>query len=203
MLRLHRTSQDSEKRVLVVESPDQMVPPDMERALKDEFQRRCAYGERMNLELMNSARWMRLLEDVRLVPPAQRGSGAAAALATSEAAPGTGAPLAEKLGAKRGAPEEDAESVATEAPPSEPGSFEERTLPRAAGDIIFRRVLHNCNHGGLRLDYELFCKALLLAGHMLWPEELRGHRGERTSLLLARASVCPFTRREVLARCVG
>eukprot|EP00429_Kryptoperidinium_foliaceum_P071446 CAMPEP_0176072800 /NCGR_PEP_ID=MMETSP0120_2-20121206/36372_1 /TAXON_ID=160619 /ORGANISM="Kryptoperidinium foliaceum, Strain CCMP 1326" /LENGTH=609 /DNA_ID=CAMNT_0017406477 /DNA_START=61 /DNA_END=1888 /DNA_ORIENTATION=- len=184
-LKNNSAQEDSEKRVLIAESPEQLVPPGSVRALNEEFERRCAYGERMNLELMSSAKWMRLLEDMHLIPPAKRGSpGDAENKSESPVADAMVAPTvavtppqfeAEALEgkkAKRSTSPDDDSSVATEAPPSEPDWFaEERTLPRATGDIIFRRVLHNCNHGGLRLDYELFCKALMLTGHMLWPEE--------------------------------
>jgi hypothetical protein len=36
-------------------------------------------------------------------------------------------------------------------------------LYQAEADIIFRKVLHACEHGGNRLTYDLFCKALYLA----------------------------------------
>jgi len=183
-LKNNSEQEDSEKRVLAAEAPDALVPPAVVRALKQEYERRCSFGERTNLELMSSAKWMRLLEDMRIVPAAKCGSpGEAEGVAVVEVVgakvPASSAvPIAQPSGKtiteKKGTSptSDDDSSVATEAPPSEPDYFaEERTLPRAVGDIVFRRVLHNCNHGGLRFDYELFCKALLLTGHMLWPEE--------------------------------
>merc|ERR1719330_175135 len=41
---------------------------------------------------------------------------------------------------------------------------------QAEADIIFHKVLHNCERGGQRLTYELFCKVLYLVAQAILPD---------------------------------
>lgn len=40
----------------------------------------------------------------------------------------------------------------------------------AEADIIFRRVLHDCDYGGKRMTYDYFCKALCLVASSIYPD---------------------------------
>mmetsp|Transcript_47103 Transcript_47103/g.131400 ORF Transcript_47103/g.131400 Transcript_47103/m.131400 type:complete len:608 (-) Transcript_47103:158-1981(-) len=40
----------------------------------------------------------------------------------------------------------------------------------AEADIVFQKVLHDCDFGGKRLTYELFCKGLYLVGRIVRPD---------------------------------
>lgn len=115
--------EEHQKLVLLADSAEMLVPSQYDEALRNEFERRCAFGERMNMEFMSSAKWVKLLRDVRAI----------------------GAGVEVTAGGKTGA----------------------ITLPEA--DIVFHKVLHNCDHGGQRLTYELFCKALYLVSQAIQP----------------------------------
>eukprot|EP00425_Heterocapsa_triquetra_P026893 CAMPEP_0195103592 /NCGR_PEP_ID=MMETSP0448-20130528/72606_1 /TAXON_ID=66468 /ORGANISM="Heterocapsa triquestra, Strain CCMP 448" /LENGTH=539 /DNA_ID=CAMNT_0040139307 /DNA_START=137 /DNA_END=1756 /DNA_ORIENTATION=+ len=106
-----------------------MVPEELDEALRGEFDRRCAFGERLNTELMSSAKWAKVLKDIGAV-----------------AAPGDSPK-------KRSA-----------------SGTQARLMTSADPDIIFHKVLHNCDHGGKRLTFDLFCKALYLAGQAIRPD---------------------------------
>jgi len=119
--------EDHQKQVLLAEEADKLVPEEYDETIRNEFERRCAFGERMNTEFMSSAKWVKLLRDIGvLLPPGMSGKAAAA----------SGRPA----------------------------------ILQAEADIIFHKVLHNCDHGGQRLTYELFCKALYLAAQAILPD---------------------------------
>jgi len=124
MKHLKRNSawEDHQKQVLLAEAADTLVPEEYDEIIRSEFERRCAFGERMNTEFMSSAKWVKLLRDIGvLLPPGKSSSDKPAIL-------------------------------------------------QAEADIIFHKVLHNCDHGGQRLTYELFCKALYLAAQAILPD---------------------------------
>lgn len=147
--------EEDQKTVLTAGAPETLVPERSVTALREEFERRCAFGERMNLELMGSAKWTKLLEDIGVLPPPSGRDSCDDSPNSGCRSPGASPKFA--------AAAETA--LEGEAPTN---AF---PLNRADADIIFMRVLYNCCHGGQRLDYELFCKALLLTGTTLWPGE--------------------------------
>lgn len=126
MKHLKRNSawEDYQKQVLSAEAAETLVPMEYDEALRSEFARRCAFGERMNTEAMSSAKWVKLLRDINVIlPPGLR-------------------------------------AAASGGPP----------MLQAEADIIFHKVLHNCDRGGQRLTYELFCKALYLVAQAVLPD---------------------------------
>lgn len=141
----HNTAfQDRQKQVLFKEQGELLVPDEFDEVLHSEFERRCAYGERLNSELMNSAKWVKLLRELGVSP-----------------AFGKDICLFQR-------PEGEGQSSPTEAGAELHGSH--KMITRAEADIIFHKVVHNCDHGGQRLTYELFCKALCLVAQALWPD---------------------------------
>lgn len=44
------------------------------------------------------------------------------------------------------------------------------TISLATADVVFHKALRDCEYGGKRLNYELFCKALLLVAQQTHPE---------------------------------
>eukprot|EP00928_Gymnodinium_smaydae_P063137 TRINITY_DN46806_c0_g1_i1.p1 TRINITY_DN46806_c0_g1~~TRINITY_DN46806_c0_g1_i1.p1 ORF type:complete len:568 (-),score=111.66 TRINITY_DN46806_c0_g1_i1:135-1721(-) len=54
---------EREKQVMI-SNMELMIPEEFEETIHCEFERRCAYGEPMNTELMSSAKWVRLLRDI-------------------------------------------------------------------------------------------------------------------------------------------
>lgn len=44
------------------------------------------------------------------------------------------------------------------------------TIEMADADVIFQKVLHDCDYGGRRLNYAFFCKALYLAARAIRPD---------------------------------
>jgi len=44
------------------------------------------------------------------------------------------------------------------------------SITLASADVIFLKVLHDCDYGGKRLTYDLFCKALYLVSRALRPD---------------------------------
>ena len=48
--------EDFEKQVLA-SPPEVLVPEEYDEVLRGEFARHCAYGERLNTELMHSGKW--------------------------------------------------------------------------------------------------------------------------------------------------
>uniref|UniRef100_A0A7S2P880 EF-hand domain-containing protein n=1 Tax=Zooxanthella nutricula TaxID=1333877 RepID=A0A7S2P880_9DINO len=59
----------------------------------------------------------------------------------------------------------EAGALAPETGPAPPG-----TMSKEQADIVFYKVLHNCNHGGQRLEYDMFCKALCITSRHLAPQ---------------------------------
>lgn len=108
--------QEHQKQVMV-SCIAEMVPEEYDETVRAEFERRCSFGERINTELMTSAKWVRLLKDIGAVLP----------------------------------PDEHQGHGSTSS-----------TVPLAQADIVFRKVLHDCDYGGKRLTYELFCKAMYI-----------------------------------------
>lgn len=107
-----------QKVVLLADRAETLVPEQYDEALRNEFARRCAFGDRMNLEFMSSAKWVKLLRDVKAIGVARDRAG---------------------------------------------------RMTLAEADIAFHKVLHHCEHGGQRLTYELFCKALYLVAQAIKP----------------------------------
>lgn len=54
---------DERKKQVMAMNCEALVPEDLDQILRAEFEQRCCIGERMNTELMTSARWVRLLQD--------------------------------------------------------------------------------------------------------------------------------------------
>eukprot|EP00929_Paragymnodinium_shiwhaense_P039682 TRINITY_DN20824_c0_g1_i1.p1 TRINITY_DN20824_c0_g1~~TRINITY_DN20824_c0_g1_i1.p1 ORF type:complete len:671 (-),score=143.06 TRINITY_DN20824_c0_g1_i1:92-2035(-) len=114
--------EEQQKQVMVSEM-DMRVPEEYDETIRLEFERRCAFGERMNTELMNSAKWIKLLKDINVIIP----------IAASQS------PM---IG----------------------------MIQQSEADIIFHKVLHDCDYGGRRMTYELFCKALYLVARAVRPD---------------------------------
>jgi len=131
-LKPNSESEEQQKQALASDI-EVLVPEDLFEALQGEFERRCAYGERLNTELMSSAKWIKVLKDIGAV-----------------AAPGDGGATKTK---GRG-------SVGGQG----------RRLAYADADIVYHKVLHNCDHGGKRLTFDVFCKALYLVGQATRPD---------------------------------
>eukprot|EP00929_Paragymnodinium_shiwhaense_P067180 TRINITY_DN33818_c0_g1_i1.p1 TRINITY_DN33818_c0_g1~~TRINITY_DN33818_c0_g1_i1.p1 ORF type:complete len:560 (-),score=68.04 TRINITY_DN33818_c0_g1_i1:147-1826(-) len=129
MSHLKRNSEwEEETKRVMVSDVDALVPEEYEETLRGEFERRCAYGERMNTELITSAKWIRLLRDIGAVIPAD----------------------ADESTRSRG--------------------LSSGAVDVAEADIVFEKVMHNCNYGGKRMTYELFCKSLYLLAKCVRPE---------------------------------
>lgn len=133
---------DEQQKQVMVSNVEALVPEDCEDMLQSEFERRCSFGDRMNTELMSSAKWVKLLRECgALVSFDADGRGGLGAISLAEA------------------------------------------------DMIFLKVLHDCDYGGKRLTYDLFCKALYLVSRAARPD-LSGEAA--FSELLARiAAVAP------------
>lgn len=58
---------------------ERLIPEEYDETLRNEFERRCAYGERLNTEFMSSGKWVKLLRD----------AGAVAAPGTEKVSRGT------------------------------------------------------------------------------------------------------------------
>jgi len=155
-LKTNSAFQDKQKEILFKEAAESFIPEEFDEALRGEFERRCAYGERMNTELMSSAKWVKLLQEVSIIPVSRGGStnGASAAASRSGMSHSTAAAAVQARAQAQG----------------EHGSSPLQSMTRAEADIIFHKVVHNCDHGAKRLTYELFCKALALTSHALWPD---------------------------------
>mmetsp|Transcript_46 Transcript_46/g.124 ORF Transcript_46/g.124 Transcript_46/m.124 type:complete len:578 (-) Transcript_46:456-2189(-) len=146
-LKNNTTFQDRQKSVLFKEQGELLVPEEFDEVLRLEFERRCAFGERMNTEQMSSAKWVKMLRELGVIP----GSGNDISLfaqmtADGSATSGSSPVLSDSHGA-------------------------DTMITKAEADIIFHKVVHNCDHGSQRLSYELFCKALCLVSHSLWPDQ--------------------------------
>mmetsp|Transcript_9378 Transcript_9378/g.24253 ORF Transcript_9378/g.24253 Transcript_9378/m.24253 type:complete len:551 (-) Transcript_9378:71-1723(-) len=116
--------EEQQKRVMASDM-EAFIPEDFDETLRAEFERRVSFGERLNTELMTSAKWVKVLRDIKvIVEPSKSGS--------------------QTSGKGR--------------------------LTLADADIIFKKVLHNCDHGGKKLTYDLFCKALCLASKVARPD---------------------------------
>lgn len=127
----NNTEWDEQQKQVMVSHVEALVPEEYEETLQSEFERRCSFGDRMNTELMSSAKWVRLLRDCGAV---------------------TSSVDVEKRGRQAGR----GDSL---------GSIK---LPEA--DVIFLKVLHDCDYGGKRLSYDLFCKALYLVSRACRPD---------------------------------
>jgi len=144
-LKNNTAGQDRQKQVLFKEQGELLVPEEYDEALHSEFERRCAFGERLNTELMSSAKWVKLLRDIGVIPLSGSTATTCKVAQSSEGGSPSSSPL-----------------DGSQAP--------DATMTRAEADIIFHKVVHNCDHGAQRLTYELFCKALCLAAHALWSD---------------------------------
>jgi len=113
---------DEQQKQVMVSQVDALVPEEFEEILRGEFERRCAFGDRTNTEMMSSPKWVKFLRNCGVVPGPDD---------------------------KRGKP---------------------GTISVAEVDVIFLKVLHDCDYGGKRLTYELFCKALYLVAYALRPD---------------------------------
>lgn len=120
------TDWEEQQKQVMVSNMDELVPEEYEEMLRSEFERRCEFGERMNTEMMVSAKWVRWLKDI---------------------------------GAIAG-PTQDKRSA----------QHRDGAVTLADADIIFRKVLHDCDYGGRKLSYELFCKALYLLAQACRPD---------------------------------
>lgn len=116
--------EEQQKQVMVA-NVEALVPEEFEDVLQSEFERRCAFGERMNTELMSSAKYVKLLKECGAIIP----------------------PDADKRGNRPlGA------------------------IPLVDADVIFVKVIHDCDYGGKRLTYDLLCKALYLVARQARPD---------------------------------
>jgi hypothetical protein len=116
------TDWDEQQKQVMVSNVEALVPEEYEMILQGEFERRCSFGDRMNTELMSSAKWVRTLRECGCIVPFdsdKRGLGC---------------------------------------------------MPLASADMIFLKVMHDCDHGGKRLTYDLFCKALYLVSLAARPD---------------------------------
>lgn len=58
--------EDKQKQVL--ESPsERLIPEEYDETLRNEFERRCAFGERMNTEFLSSGKWVKFLRELGLI----------------------------------------------------------------------------------------------------------------------------------------
>jgi len=57
------TDRDKMHRHVMTTNIEALMPEESTDALQAEFQQRCCFGDRTNLELMSSAKWMKLLRD--------------------------------------------------------------------------------------------------------------------------------------------
>jgi len=127
----NNTEWDEQQKQVMVSNVEALVPEEYEETLQSEFERRCAFGDRMNTELMSSAKWVRILRDC----------GAVRSSIDTE---------------KRGRHAGRGDSLGS--------------IKLAEADVIFLKVLHDCDYGGKRLSYDLFCKALYLASRACRPD---------------------------------
>mmetsp|Transcript_41314 Transcript_41314/g.86399 ORF Transcript_41314/g.86399 Transcript_41314/m.86399 type:complete len:582 (+) Transcript_41314:2-1747(+) len=64
------TEREERQKQVMASSMEAMIPEEYDETLRREFDRRCAFGERLNTELMTSAKWVKLLREVgAIVPP--------------------------------------------------------------------------------------------------------------------------------------
>ena len=66
-LKRNTDKQDFEKQVLA-SPPEVLVPEEYDEVLRGEFARHCSYGERLNTELMNSHKWVKMLKELGFIP---------------------------------------------------------------------------------------------------------------------------------------
>jgi len=123
LMKPNSATENEEKSVLFASSGEDFIPEEFRNMLMNEFEVCCHYGERTNMDLMSSAKWVKFLRDRDFIKLSQKG------------------PSADKFGL---------------------------SLPEA--DIIYHKVIRNCDYGGKRLTYEMFCKALKLTSTLLYPE---------------------------------
>lgn len=65
-----------ERQRQVLEAPmESLIPEEYDETLFNEFERRCAYGERMNTELMSSSKWVKMLKEVGVISTEACGKG--------------------------------------------------------------------------------------------------------------------------------
>lgn len=114
----NNTEHDEQTKQVMVSTMEALVPEEYDETIKIEFERRCAYGERMNTEFMTSAKWVKVLREI-------------GAINAPDVPPRAGA------------------------------------VDLAEADIVFHKVIHDCDYGGRRLTYELFCKALYLVARII------------------------------------
>jgi len=67
---LKGNSEWEDKQKQVLESPsERLIPEECDETLRNEFERRCAFGERMNTEFMSSGKWVKFLRELSMIAP--------------------------------------------------------------------------------------------------------------------------------------
>jgi hypothetical protein len=140
----NNSERDDHTKQVMMGNVEALVPEEYEDLLQSEFERRCSFGDRLNTELMSSAKWVKVLKDC-------------------------GAVLS---------PDADKRS-----------SWGCGAIPLAEADVIFYKVLHDCDYGGKRITYDLFCKALYLVARAARPD--LSYEGAFNELLQRIAMVAP------------
>jgi len=64
----------------------------------------------------------------------------------------------------------DADKRGASQPGSPTAASSEGAITRASADMIFVKVLHDCDYGGKQMTYDLFCKALYLVAQAVRPD---------------------------------
>jgi len=59
---------DEQQKQVMVSQVDALVPEEFEEILRGEFERRCAFGDRTNTEMMSSPKWVKFLRNCGVVP---------------------------------------------------------------------------------------------------------------------------------------
>jgi len=76
--------EERQKEVLDANS-ERLIPEEYDETLRNEFERRCAYGERLNTEFMSSGKWVKLLREVGAIAcSANDKAGSALSLADAD-----------------------------------------------------------------------------------------------------------------------
>jgi len=76
------SSWDDRQRQVMDSTAQQLIPEEYDETLCNEFERRCAFGERMNTEFMSSAKWVKLLREVGAIEAGEKACKAGSQQAT-------------------------------------------------------------------------------------------------------------------------
>uniref|UniRef100_A0A7S4VAZ4 EF-hand domain-containing protein n=1 Tax=Alexandrium monilatum TaxID=311494 RepID=A0A7S4VAZ4_9DINO len=84
---LKGNSEWEEKQKQVLEAPsERFIPEEYDETLHNDYERRCAFGERMNTEFMSSGKWVKLLRELGVIsaPGAEKAPGGSISLADAD-----------------------------------------------------------------------------------------------------------------------